>query len=333
MEQNDTFIEVFSGCGGLSTGLIKAGFRPLLLIDNVKDCVKTLQLNHPNTDIKQMDVTKIHLNNYKGKVHILAGGIPCQSWSYAGKRLGLEDSRGNLFIDFIRLIKECDPNIFIIENVHGLLTHNKGKTFNILKKLLTIDDIYNIDYKLLNSNDYDVPQKRKRVFIIGTKKEKKLLYTFPEPFNIGTTLKDAFKDIPKSSEGSTYPLKKIELFRKIPQGGCWINLNIEEQKEYLGKSMESGGGKRGILRRLSMNEASLTLLTTPSQKQTERCHPTEDRPLNIIEYARIQTFPDDYKFYGSKSSKYKQIGNAVPVNLSYHIGLSLMNIGYIIDDI
>jgi DNA (cytosine-5)-methyltransferase 1 len=328
MEQYDTFIEVFSGCGGLSCGLIKAGFKPLLLIDNVKDCVKTLQLNHPNTNIKEQDVTKLHLDDYKGKVHMLAGGIPCQSWSFAGKRLGLVDKRGNLFMDFIRLIKECDPNIFLIENVHGLLTHNKGNTFNIIKQLLSIDDTYNIDYKLLNSNDYDVPQKRKRVFIIGTKKEKGFIYNFPEPFNVGTTLIDAFKNIPECSEGCLYPERKLELFRKIPQGGCWINLNIEEQKEYLGKSIESEGGKRGILRRLSMNEPSLTLLTTPSQKQTERCHPTENRPLSIIEYTRIQTFPDDYKFYGSKSSKYKQIGNAVPVNMSYRIGLSLMNIGY-----
>lgn len=325
---DNTFIEVFAGCGGLSCGLMKAGFKPLLLIDNVKDCVETLKLNHPDVDVKKVDVTKLNLSDYKGKVHILAGGIPCQSWSFAGKRMGLEDTRGNLFMDFIRLIKECDPDIFLIENVHGLITHNKGKTFEMLKELLLIDDTYELQYKLLNSNDYNVPQKRKRVFIIGTKKEKELIYSFPEPFNVGTTLKDAFKDIPLCKEGYLYPRKKLDLFKKIPQGGCWINLDEDEQKEYLGKSIESGGGKRGILKRLSMNEPSLTLLTTPSQKQTERCHPIEDRPLNINEYMRIQTFPDDYKFYGSITSKYKQIGNAVPVNLAYHIGLSLMNIGF-----
>lgn len=327
METN-TFIEVFAGCGGLSSGFVNAGFKPILLVDNVKDCVKTLQLNHPKTSVKQIDVTKLHLDEYKGKVSILAGGIPCQSWSFAGKKRGLEDKRGNLFMDFIRLIEECEPPIFVIENVHGLLTHNKGETFKMLKDLLSIDGTYNIDYKLLNSNDYDVPQKRKRVFIIGTKKEERLVYNFPEPFNPGTTLTDAFKDIPECSEGFGYPEKKLKLFKKIPQGGCWINLSKEEQKEYLGKSIDSGGGKRGILRRLSMDEPSLTLLTTPSQKQTERCHPVEDRPLNIQEYSRIQTFPDNYKFHGSTSSKYKQIGNAVPVNLAYHVGLSLMNIGY-----
>ena len=324
------FIEVFAGCGGLSLGLIKAGLKPLLLVDNVKDCVETLKLNHPEAKVENIDVTKLHLNEYKGKVNILTGGIPCQSWSLAGKRLGLKDKRGNLFMDFIRLVKECEPSIFVIENVYGLLTHDKGNTFKMLSKMLSIDDTYSINYKLLNSNDYNVPQNRKRVFIIGTKIEKMLVYEFPEPFNIGSTLKDAFKNIPECNECSKYPDKKIKLFEKIPPGGCWINLSKSEQTEYLGKSIDSGGGKRGILRRLSMDAPSLTLLTTPSQKQTERCHPEEVRPLNIREYARIQTFPDDYKFHGSISSKYKQIGNAVPVNLAYHIGLSLINIGFLV---
>ena len=327
---SETFIEVFAGCGGLSFGLIKAGFKPILLIDNDKDCVKTLKLNHPDIEIKQKDVTELHLDKYKKKVHVLAGGIPCQSWSFAGKRLGLKDKRGNLFMDFIRLIKECEPSIFLIENVHGLITHDNGETFKMLKKMLSIDNTYDIYYKLLNSNDYDVPQNRKRVFIIGTYKKNKLIYEFPQPFNQGTKLINVLKNIPLCSECYKYPEKKLKLFRKIPEGGCWINLSKDEQKEYLGKSINSGGGKRGILKRLSMNEPSLTLLTSPSQKQTERCHPVEDRPLNILEYARIQTFPDSYKFYGSTSSKYKQIGNAVPVNLAYHIGLSLMNIGYIL---
>jgi hypothetical protein len=115
------------------------------------------------------------------------------------------------------------------------------------------------------------------------------------------------------------------LFKLIPQGGCWVNLPEDLQKEYLQKSYFSGGGKRGILYRLSMNLPSLTLLCTPSQKQTERCHPLEERPLNILEYAKIQTFDDDYLFYGNTTSKYKQIGNAVPVKLAEHMGAALFN--------
>jgi DNA (cytosine-5)-methyltransferase 1 len=331
LNYENSFIEVFAGCGGLSTGLIKAGFNPILLVDNDTNCVKTLKLNHSTseyTKILKEDVTKLDLTEYKNKVHILAGGIPCQSWSLAGKRKGLDDKRGNLFFDFIKLIKECIPDIFLIENVYGLLIHNRGETFNYLIDLLSIDNQYEIKYQLLNSNDYDVPQKRKRIFIIGLKKDLNCKYSFPKSCKNKPTIKDAFYNIPKDFEYtqcSKYSDKKIEFFKKIPSGGCWIDLDEKDQKDYLGNSYNSGGGKRGILRRLSFDEPSLTLLTSPSQKQTERCHPSEIRPFNIREYARIQTFPDEYKFYGSITSKYKQIGNAVPVNLAYHIGLSISN--------
>jgi DNA (cytosine-5)-methyltransferase 1 len=132
-------------------------------------------------------------------------------------------------------------------------------------------------------------------------------------------------DVPISS-GLKYNQEKQDLFKMIPQGGCWINLPENLQKEYLGNSYNSGGGKRGILHRLSMEKPALTLLCTPSQKQTERCHPLEERPLTIREYARIQTFNDDYEFIGSINSQYKQIGNAVPVELAKHMGKSLISL-------
>jgi DNA (cytosine-5)-methyltransferase 1 len=126
--------------------------------------------------------------------------------------------------------------------------------------------------------------------------------------------------------GAKYNEEKIKLFKMIPQGGCWINLPETLQKEYLGNSYYSGGGKRGILYRLSMEKPCLTLLCTPSQKQTERCHPLEERPLSIREYARIQTFNDNYEFIGSLTSQYKQIGNAVPVELARYMGCALLKL-------
>ena len=129
----------------------------------------------------------------------------------------------------------------------------------------------------------------------------------------------ALKNVP-ISDGYKYPEKKIKYFNKIPQGGCWINLNEEDQKEYLGKGYYSGGGKRGLLRKLSWNEPCLTILCSPSQKNTERCHPEDIRPLTIRESARIQTFDDSYIFSGSISSQYAQIGNAVPVKLGELLG-------------
>lgn len=313
------FIEICAGCGGLSTGFINF-FKPILLNDNNKDCCETLKLNHKNVLIKCCKFENLEIDNYINKIDVLIGGVPCQSFSQAGKREGLKDPRGNLILKFIEIINNIKPKIFLIENVKGLLTINKGETFNLI--IEQIDKIYNVRYKILNAYDYEVPQKRERIFIIGTLKILNKIYKFPEKINKKIILKDVLMNVPVSN-GYKYNEQKIKLFKMIPQGGCWINLPIKLQKEYLGKMYYSGGGKRGILYRLNMQKPSLTLLCSPTQKQTERCHPIEERPLTIKEYARIQTFPDDYKFYGSLSSIYKQIGNAVPVKLGYYIAKSI----------
>jgi len=320
-----TFIELCAGCGGLSAGLIKAGFTPLLLNDNNIDCCKTLKHNHPNVNIVCSTMDKIDYTEYIDNVDLLTGGVPCQSFSHAGLRKGLEDPRGDLMMKFIEILFLIKPKIFMIENVKGLLSHNEGMT---MKKIIdTINDkkLYNITFKCLDSSNYDVPQKRERVFIIGVLKTINGNFEFPKESSTKKLLKDVLYNVPESM-CSKYNDYKISLFKMIPQGGCWINLPEDIQKEYLGNSYYSGGGKRGILYRLSMEKTSLTLLCTPSQKQTERCHPLEERPLAIREYARIQTFDDNYEFIGSLNSQYKQIGNAVPVELAKHMGLSIMKL-------
>jgi len=320
-----TFIEVCAGCGGLSSGLIKAGFIPLLLNDNNKDCCETLKYNHPNTNIVCSSMNKIDYSQFIDKVDLFAGGVPCQSFSQAGLRKGFNDPRGNLMFKFIEIVNLIKPKIFMIENVKGLLTHDKGNTIKQIIEILNESKLYNINYKCLDASKYDVPQKRERIFIIGILKTINHSYEFPKESLMKLILKDVLYDVPFSN-GATYNEEKKTLFKMIPQGGCWINLPENLQKEYLGNSYNSGGGKRGILYRLSMEKPCLTLLCTPSQKQTERCHPLEERPLTIREYARIQTFTDDYIFIGSMSSQYKQIGNAVPVNLATYIGRSLIEI-------
>ena len=144
------------------------------------------------------------------------------------------------------------------------------------------------------------------------------------------TLRDAFykgdlydSDVP-ASEGQSYPEKKRQVLAMVPMGGDWRDLPVDVQKEYMGKSFYLGGGKTGMARRLSLDEPSLTLTCAPAQKQTERCHPVETRPLSIREYARIQTFPDEWAFAGNISSQYRQIGNAVPVNLAAAVGRSII---------
>lgn len=317
-----TFIEVCAGGGGLSTGLVKAGFTPVLLNDNNKKCCETLKKNHEGVNVVCSSMLELELTKY-ANIDLMAGGVPCQSFSQSGLRKGLDDPRGDLMIQFGNMVNTIKPKIFLIENVKGLLSHNKGKTILDVINQINKNDLYEIKYKLLNSFDYSVPQKRERVFIIGLLKSLKLHFEFPNKNTTKVILEDALTNVPKS-EGAKYSLEKIKLFKQIPQGGCWVNLPENEQKKYLKKSYYSGGGKRGILRRLSMKEPSLTLLCSPSQKQTERCHPLEERPLTIREYARIQTFPDNYEFCGSVSSQYKQIGNAVPVELSRQIGIQLI---------
>jgi DNA (cytosine-5)-methyltransferase 1 len=319
---NYTFIEVCAGGGGLSSGLIKAGFNPIILNDNNSDCCKTLKRNHPEATVICGSMDEIDYSPYVGKVDLLTGGVPCQSFSHAGRRKGLDDPRGDLMMKFIELITYIKPKLFMIENVKGLLTHDNGKTIQKIIESLNQNNLYNISYKCIDASKYDVPQKRERVFIVGVSKSINKVFEFPHESTTKKLLKDVLYNVPPSS-GLKYNEDKIKLFKMIPQGGCWVNLPVETQKEYLGNSYNSGGGKRGILYRLSMDKPSLTLLCTPSQKQTERCHPLEERPLTIREYARIQTFDDSYEFIGSINSQYKQIGNAVPVELAKYMGYSL----------
>jgi DNA (cytosine-5)-methyltransferase 1 len=318
-----TFIEVCAGAGGLSTGLIQAGFEPVLFIENDKHCCATLKKNHPDVTVECDDMTDLSLLNYAAdEIDLLCGGVPCQSFSISGKRLGLDDKRGQLFYEFVRMVKEAKPKVFLIENVKGLTNHEKGETFELLLDLLTIENKYTVTWKILNSYDYEVPQKRERVFIIGVKKGFGN-FNFPAPLpEDRVVLKDVLEDCPES-EGVEYSDKKKAVLDLVPPGGCWIDLPLKIQKEYMGKSFLSGGGKRGIAKRLHMDQPCLTLTTSPCQKQTERCHPLVTRPLQVREYARIQTFPDDYEFEGSINQQYKQIGNAVPVKLAYHVGLAL----------
>jgi DNA (cytosine-5)-methyltransferase 1 len=320
-----TFIEVCSGGGGLSSGLIKSGFIPLLLNDNNKDCCKTLKHNHPGINVICGSMDEIDYSKYVGKVDLLTGGVPCQSFSQAGLRTGLEDPRGNLMLKFIDILNLIIPKMFMIENVKGLITHDNGNTLERIITSFNESNLYDITYKCLDASKYDVPQKRERVFIVGVLKSLGRSFKFPKESEQRKVLKDVLYNVPESN-GSKYSQEKQELFKMIPQGGCWINLPENLQREYLGNSYHSGGGKRGILYRLSMEKPSLTLLCTPSQKQTERCHPLEERPLTIREYARIQTFEDTYEFIGSLNSQYKQIGNAVPVKLAKYMGEALIEI-------
>lgn len=311
-----TVIELFAGTGGTALGMEHAGLKHTFFNENEKNAVATLRLNRPQWVIDDRDVRDVDFNGMTADV--VQGGFPCQAFSYAGKKMGFEDARGTMFFEFARAVKEVRPKIAIAENVKGLLNHGDGKT---LKSMIDVMDElgYRTMYKVVRAQYLDVPQKRERLIIISIRKDLNIPFIFPKERGYIVTLREALKNCP-TSPGQEYPHQKKEILEMIPQGGYWKDLPVDTQKKYMGASYYLGGGKTGMARRLSWDEPSLTLTCSPAQKQTERCHPEETRPLTVREYARIQTFPDDWKFVGSTASQYKQIGNAVPVNLGYHIG-------------
>lgn len=330
-ENDYSVLELFAGAGGLAVGMEKAGLKCVALNEIDKWACQTLRKNKPDWNVLQGDIKDYDFSKYRDSVDVVTGGFPCQSFSYAGKKLGLNDARGTLFYEFARVVREVNPSICIGENVRGLLSHEKGKTLEGMISIL--DEIgYNVvPVQVLKAINYRVPQKRERLILVGVRKDIDVEYRYPKPHNNIYNLSDALKKgdlydckVPKS-EGSKYPEHKKEILDLVPPKGYWRDLPLEIQKQYMGKSFYLGGGKTGMARRIGWDEPSLTLTCSPAQKQTERCHPDETRPFTVREYARIQTFPDEWKFSGSTAQQYKQIGNAVPVNLGKEIGYSIIN--------
>ena len=324
-------LETFAGAGGLALGLEKAGLISVGALEIDPHAAETLRKNRPEWNVIEGDIVDVAdegIKNYiDGKeIDILSGGYPCQAFSYAGERKGFADIRGTLLFPYSRILEELNPKAFIAENVKGLVNHDNGKTLEATLKVF-INKGYTVYWNILNAWDYDVAQKRERIVIIGIRNDlvekEKYSFKFPKAQKYKPVLKDVLENVPKSL-GQEYSDSKKKVMRLVPPGGSWINLPREVAKEYMGASWYSGGGRRGMARRLSWEEPSLTLTTSPSQKQTERCHPDETRPFTTREYARIQSFPDDWIFSGGMGAIYKQIGNAVPVNLAIYIGKSII---------
>jgi DNA (cytosine-5)-methyltransferase 1 len=325
-----TVIELFAGAGGLAVGMEKAGLKCLALNEIDKWACQTLRNNRPHWNVLEGDIKTYDFSQYHNKADVVTGGFPCQAFSYAGKKLGLADARGTLFYEFARVVQEVNPPICIGENVRGLLNHDGGKTLQGMISIL--DEIgYNVvPVQVLRAINYKVPQKRERLILVGVRKDIDLKYEYPKPYKRIYTLADALKkgdlfdsDVPDSN-GATYPQSKVAVLDMVPPKGYWRDLPLNIQKEFMGGSFHLGGGKTGIARRIGWDEPCLTLTCSPAQKQTERCHPDETRPFTVREYARIQTFPDDWAFAGSSAQQYKQIGNAVPVNLGREVGYSVI---------
>jgi DNA (cytosine-5)-methyltransferase 1 len=321
-----TSIELFAGAGGLALGVEKAGFETLALIEFDKNATDTLKANRPSWNVCHKDISEVSPLDLPsiyglevGDLDLLSGGAPCQSFSYAGKRLGLEDARGTLFYHYAVFLQKLQPKVFLFENVRGLLTHNGGRTYQTILEIFEQAG-YTIQKQVLNAWDYGVAQKRERLITIGVRNDlaNNIKVKFSAPHKYKPVLRDVLQDVPES-QGTSYSDYKRKIFELVPPGGYWRDIDPDIAKEYMKSCWNMGGGRTGILRRLSLDEPSLAVLTSPSQKQTDRCHPLEPRPFNIRENARVQCFPDEWQFCGSVSSQYKQVGNAVPVNLAFEV--------------
>ncbi|WP_340154103.1 DNA cytosine methyltransferase [uncultured Marivirga sp.] len=359
-KKNFNVLSFFSGAMGLDIGLHNAGFETLLTCEIDKASRQTILANNPEIgligDIRAYTTEEIlEYAGLKSKeeVDLIVGGPPCQAFSSAGKRMGLADDRGNVFLKFIEVIENISPKFAVIENVRGLLSaaydidlkpeeeeflpyelkELKGATmFYVYNRLRAAG--YQLSFNLYNSANYGTPQVRERVIIICSRVNEKVPYLKPTHSQNGdfglpkwNTLKNAIGNLNGSNtEFIKFPEKRLKYYRMLNAGQNWRDLSEEMQKEALGKSYHLGGGKTGFFRRLNWDKPSPTLVTHPAMPATDLGHPEEDRPLSVQEYKRIQEFPDTWEIQGSLINKYKQIGNAVPVSVGEAIGRLILEL-------
>lgn len=317
-------VSLFSGAGGLDLGFEKAGFKTIWANEFDPKIWETFETNFPNITLDRRSIVKINAEEIPDADGII-GGPPCQSWSEAGAGRGINDSRGKLFYDYIRILEIKQPKFFLVENVPGILNPKHKDAFDGFIKAFTKAG-YNVNYQLVNANDFDVPEDRSRVIIVGYRKDLKKKFKFPKPQEKKLTLRDAISDL-----GEPLPAKE-----KNKTNGD--SLSIPNHEYFIG-SYSTIYMSRNRVR--SWDEPSFTIQAgarhAPIHPQAPKMQfisqnkrifvpGKEDlyRRLSVRECARIQTFPDTYIFkYNDLTDAYKMIGNAVPVNLAFYIAKAI----------
>lgn len=351
-------LSFFSGAMGLDQGLEKAGIQLLLACEFDKICRRTITANRPDIallgDVWKYTPEEIRAAaglSSKDEIDVIVGGPPCQAFSTAGARRSFKDDRGNALLRYVDLILALRPKYAVIENVRGILSapmshtpHAErgegwipdpeelpgGALMHVLGKLRAGG--YGVSFNLYNAANFGVPQSRERVILLCSRDGKKLPHLMPTHSQDGSfglpkwrTLREALEGIdPKAGDHEEFPEDRLRFYRMLGPGQYWKHLPKELHRAALGGSLDCGGGKTGFLRRLDWEKPSCTLVTSPTMPATDICHPTEDRPLSVQEYARIQQFPDNWAFCGSIVDRYKQIGNAVPVGLGEAVGRAIL---------
>jgi DNA (cytosine-5)-methyltransferase 1 len=330
------YVSLFTGAMGLDLGLEQAGFAPLVCNEIDKPCIKTLQLNRPATPLLTEsieDLTREDFEEAAGddlrELPLLAGGPPCQAFSVFGRRKGLEDRRGRLIFEFVRLVDELRPRAFLMENVRGL--HSMPVTpgaenGTLIKHLIEcFEEIgYRLDCFVVNAVNYGAPQLRERVICIGNRFDQEAAFPEPQfsnrpedglpPFStLGDVIGGDFVDPDPSV--MNFSERKLKYLAMVPPGGNWRSLPEKVQKEAMGKQYYLTGGRSSTWRKLSFDFPCPTIQTMPNHAATSMCHPNELRALTVGECAAVQEFPKKWRFYGTPTEKMRQIGNAVPVRL------------------
>lgn len=318
-------VSFFAGAGGLDLGFQKAGFNVVWANEYDKDIWETYEKNHKNTILDRRSIVNIESEEVPECDGII-GGPPCQSWSEAGSLRGINDKRGQLFYDFIRILEAKQPKFFLAENVSGMLLERHSEALKNIKEMFK-NAGYRLSFKLLNASDFDVPQDRKRVFFVGIREDLDFEFQFPQPMNEKVTLEQTIADL----QNSVVPAKEGN---KTNKENCKV-----PNHEYMIGGFSSMFMSRNRVR--SWDEQSFTIQAggrhapihpqAPKMKFIEQnirvfVPGQEDlyRRLSVRECARIQTFPNDFVFhYNHIAAGYKMIGNAVPVNLAKHIAISI----------
>lgn len=348
IERKYSYISLFSGGMGLDIGLGQEGFIPLVANEVDNACVQTIRKNMPALPVIECSIENVHASDmlartaHAGELDLVVGGPPCQSFSVYGNRKGVQDCRGKLIFEFLRIVDEARPKVFLMENVRGLhsMSYTSKSSTNdldniepwmtkkgsllefLLRKFESIG--YRVDCFLVNAVNYGAPQIRERLILIGNRYN--LEADFPKPTHSNRcednllpfkTLRDVIGGDFKDTDPSImdFSPRKLKFLALIPPGGNWRSLPLSIQKESMGKSWYLKGGRSATWRKLSWDFPSPTVVTMPNHASTSMCHPDSLRALTLGECAAIQEFPDSWVFCGKTQDKYRQVGNAVPVRL------------------
>ncbi|MBE6365717.1 MAG: DNA (cytosine-5-)-methyltransferase [Lentisphaerae bacterium] len=328
-------VSLFSGCGGMDLGFKKAGFNIIWANDFDADAQAIYSLNLGHID--KRDILTVEEDAIP-QCDILTAGFPCQPFSNAGNRRGVHDSRGMLYKECLRIIEHLMPKVIVFENVKGLLStkYIDGRNLAdvIVEDLSQMNNVgYNVVYQVVNASDYGVPQNRQRVIFVGIRKDLDKIFSFPEKLSkVGLELQNIL-DVPQDVENQidwAFSPQALDMIAYIPEGGSWKDVPYEHLAPRFKKIRDDMKKYHSpnFYRRFSRNEICGTITASAQPENCGIIHPLEDRRYTVREIARIQTFPDDFKFLTDTprniTAMYKVIGNAVPVNLAYNMGKAIM---------